>query len=105
MEPFERAYRRMKVAWWLMTAAWAVSIAACWGAILGGCVTARDMAGIRADIDTVAGQVNELGLTVGDVTLQGGQGDSITMWILAAGAAIVYPIVWRPIRKRIERKG
>ena len=71
---------------------------------IAGCVTAHEAAGIRADIEHVAGQVNELDLTVGDITLQGGQGDSITMWILAAGAAIVYPIVWRPIRKRIERK-
>lgn len=72
---------------------------------LGGCVSAREVAGIRADIDTVAGQVNELGLTVGDVTVQGGQGDSITMWILAAGAAVVYPVLWRPIRKRLAVKG
>lgn len=68
---------------------------------LGGCVTARDVAGLRTEIDDVAGQVNELDLAVGDVTLHGGEGDSITMWILAAGAAVVYPIVWRPVRKKI----
>ena len=73
-------------------------------ACLCGCITGHDAAGIRAEIEHIAGQVNELGLTVGDVTLHGGQGDSITMWILAAGAAVVYPIVWRPIREKLERK-
>jgi len=34
----------------------------------------------------------------------GSGGDSIGSWIAAVGAWIVYPLVWRPLRQRQERR-
>lgn len=38
-------------------------------------------------------------------TTVGGGGDSVTAWIYAliAGAAVLYPLIWRPIRLRLGK--
>jgi len=70
---------------------------------LGGCASARELSAVRIEVDKIGAQLNELDLTVG-VSLHG---DSVTTWILAAGsvaAALLYPLVWRPIRKARSHK-
>lgn len=73
-----------------------------------GCVSADRQAPVAlvAD-DTQAGVVNVAAdiasPTVGRI---GGNGDSVTSWILAGGAVLgpvawlAYPLVWRPLRNR-----
>jgi hypothetical protein len=62
-----------------------------------------DVAGLRAELVQVAGDVAAVKV--------GGGGDSVTAWILAAGAIVgpfawlAYPLVWRPlVTKRRARK-
>ena len=73
--------------------------------LAAGCATmktaADEVAIVKAQVENLAAQVTQVDTEIGELTVGGGV-DSITMWILAVGAAIVYPIIWRPIRKRIE---
>lgn len=54
------------------------------------------------------GRVERIEQEVSGIRTQiGGGGDSVTAWIMATGlvAALFYPVVWRPIRKRFEQNG
>jgi hypothetical protein len=58
-----------------------------------------DLTGVKTEVTTIGTQMRDVTATVGDI---GGGGDSITSWMYAAiaGAAILYPVVVRPIRKK-----
>jgi len=63
---------------------------------------------LRTELDTRIGTIDA---RVGDVDAKvsariGGGGDSITAWLYAAiaGAAVLYPMVLRPIRRAWERR-
>lgn len=65
-----------------------------------GCATPQ----LAAEVERLRAEVNGIKT---DVRI-GGDGDTITTWILAAGcvaAAAFYPIVVRPLRRRLQRKG
>ena len=63
-----------------------------------------------AAVNTSIGDVGVEVQAIGELTVGGG-GDSVTAWIYAAiaGAAVLYPVIWRPTRKwceeRKKRKG
>lgn len=68
--------------------------------LITGCATADEMAGLKAQFEDLRIQL------VGDVQV-GGQGDTVTSWILAVGlvgAVLYYPIVHRPARRWLERR-
>lgn len=80
-------------------------------AAAGGDMSAlKTVADLRADVEAslakVEANVGRLDASVahlhtGDI---GGGGDSVTSWIYAliAGAAVLYPLVWRPARLAVE---
>jgi len=59
-----------------------------------GCATLGQVGELKQSLADVQAEVS--GLRVGDVSLHG---DSVTQWILAGGAALVYPLIWRPVRR------
>ena len=58
-----------------------------------------ELTGVKTEVTTIGTQMRDVTASVGDI---GGGGDSITSWLYAAiaGAAIFYPVVARPIRKK-----
>lgn len=64
-----------------------------------GCATLDQVREIRQAVASVEADVSAL--RIGDVSMQG---DSVTQWILAAGSALVYPLIWRPARRWTQRR-
>ena len=66
-----------------------------------------DIAAAMVKIETLETAVAAVKVAMGDLTVGvGGGGDSVTAWIYAliAAAAILYPAVWRPLRKMVARR-
>lgn len=64
--------------------------------------TALQQSAMTAErVDALETQVVKIEADV--ATTVGGGGDSVTAWIYAliAGAAVLYPVIWRPIRLRL----
>lgn len=65
-----------------------------------GCATLQDVGEVRTAVVDLEQRIGEINI--------GGDGDSVTSWILAAGAggaALFYPLAWRPVRRWHERNG
>lgn len=55
---------------------------------------------LQADLETAVAKIGELEMRIG-----GGSGDTVSMWLLIAGAygsGILYPILWKPIIRGIR---
>jgi len=61
---------------------------------------------LDASLSATAQRLEAAAVKLDTAVTVGGGGDSVTAWIYAAiaGAALLYPLVWRPIRKRAEAK-
>lgn len=59
----------------------------------------QDVSALRVGLDATVQAVGSIQV--------GGGGDSVTAWLYAAiaGAALLYPMVWRPLRRRLNGKG
>jgi len=86
----------------LLIIVWAAIILAC---IISGCATLRladDVGEVRTSLIAAEQRIGEVDARIGEINIGGG-GDNLTTWILAAGAALYYPMVGRRLRKRWEK--
>ncbi len=63
-----------------------------------------NVADLQARLDAALARIDQLNAEVNGVKVEMGGGDQIARWIAAAGAWIVYPLVWRPLRRWRERR-
>jgi len=83
--------------------------------VLGGCTATprvKSAIDLQATVENVQAALAAVNARVEEVDVQvaaigamqvGGGGDSVTAWIYAliAGAAVLYPVIIRPLRKRL----